>query len=157
MPRPSPWTRGPCRLVFTGKQTLQETLDAFGLPIVPEAFFAGRDFERNGLDAIPGSGRRRIGRMEVGRFIEYEKREDYWAKDLPFARGLDHFQTVRIDFFRDRQPALEAFKKGEITFREEFTTRSWAVEYDFPAVAAEARDQARVSASRRGRSSSAGR
>lgn len=123
------------RLVFSGQQTYQETLDAFGLPVVPEAFFAGRDFERTGLDAIPGSGRRKIGRMEAGRFIEYEKREDYWAKDLPFARGLDHFQTLRIDFFRDRQPALEAFKKGEITFREEFTTRSWAVEYDFPAVA----------------------
>jgi microcin C transport system substrate-binding protein len=124
------------RLVFSGRQTYQETLDAFVLPVVPEAFFAGREFERTGLDVIPGSGRRRIGRMEVGRFIEYETREDYWAKDLPFARGLDHFQTVRIDFFRDRQPALEAFKKGEITFREEFTTRSWAVEYDFPAVTA---------------------
>ena len=124
------------RLTFSGKQTYQETLEAFGLPVVPEAFFADRPFERTGLDVIPGSGGRRIGRMEVGRFIEYEKREDYWAKDLAFARGLDHFQTIRIDFFRDRQPALEAFKKGEITFREEFTTRSWAVEYDFPAVAA---------------------
>jgi microcin C transport system substrate-binding protein len=124
------------RLTFSGRQTYQETLAAFVLPIVPAAFFAGREFERTGLDVIPGSGRRKIGRMEIGRFIEYEKREDYWAKDLPFARGLDHFQTVRIDFFRDRQPALEAFKKGEITFREEFTTRSWAVEYDFPAVAA---------------------
>lgn len=123
------------RLVFSGKQTHQATLEGLVAPfgIFPKTFFDAREFERTGLAEIPGSGRYRIGRFETGRFIEYEKREDYWAKDLPFARGLDHFGTLRIDFFRDRQPALEAFKKGQITFREEFTTRSWATEYDFPA------------------------
>lgn len=123
------------RLVFSGDQTHQDALDAFGMPIVPQAFFDARAFETNDLTAIPGSGAYAVGRLAVGRFIEYEKRADYWARDMPFARGLDNFQTIRIDFFRDRQPALEAFKKGEIDFREEFTTRSWATEYDFPAVA----------------------
>ncbi|GGE09750.1 ABC transporter substrate-binding protein [Aureimonas endophytica] len=124
------------RLVFSGRQTPQSVLEAFQpvMPILPKSFFDGRDFERTGLTEIPGSGPYRIGRFETGRFIEYHRREDYWARDLPFARGLDHFDILRIDFFRDRQPALEAFKKGQITFREEFTTRSWASEYDFPAV-----------------------
>ncbi len=122
------------RLRFSGQQTHQDALGALTVPIVPAAFFEGRAFERTGLDAIPGSGRYAIKRFAVGRFIEYERRADDWARNLPFARGLDHFETLRIDFFRDRQPALEAFKKGQITFREEFTTRSWATEYDFPAV-----------------------
>jgi microcin C transport system substrate-binding protein len=122
------------RLVFNGRQTPIDALEALTLAILPQSFFDGREFERTGLDPIPGSGAYRIGRFETGRFIEYERRDDYWAADLPFARGLDHFATLRIDFFRDRQPALEAFKKGQITFREEFTTRSWATEYDFPAV-----------------------
>lgn len=124
------------RIVFSGRQTQQDALEALGIPILPKAFFDSRPFETNDLTEIPGSGRFKIGRMKVGQFIEYEKRADYWARDLPFARGLDHFQTIRLDFFRDRQPALEAFKKGEIDFREEFTTRSWATEYNFPAVAA---------------------
>ncbi|BDA82668.1 ABC transporter substrate-binding protein [Aureimonas sp. SA4125] len=122
------------KLVFTGRQTPQDALGALGIPIVPKAFFDGRVFDTTDLTEIPGSGLYSVGRFSVGRFIEYERRADYWAKDMPFARGLNHFQTIRIDFFRDRQPALEAFKKGEIDFREEFTTRSWATEYDFPAV-----------------------
>ncbi|MBC8130605.1 MAG: ABC transporter substrate-binding protein [Rhizobiaceae bacterium] len=124
------------RIVFSGRQTMPDVLLALAIPIVPKAFYDGRDFETNDLTEIPGSGRYRVGRMAVGQYIEYERREDYWAKDMNFARGLDHFQTIRIDFFRDRQPALEAFKKGEIDFREEFTTRSWATEYEFPAVKA---------------------
>ncbi|WP_206455238.1 extracellular solute-binding protein [Aurantimonas marina] len=123
------------RIGFSGDQSYQDALNAFGIPIVPRAFFEDKEFDRVSGETIPGSGRFAIARSEFGRFIEYRKREDYWAKDLPFARGLDHFDMLRIDFFRDRQPALEAFKKGIITFREEFTTKDWATEYDFPAVA----------------------
>ena len=122
------------RLVFTGQQNYQDALQALIIPIVPKAFFEARDFGRVTDEKIPGSGGYDIGRHAFGRFVEYERRSDYWAKDLGFAKGLGHFQTLRIDFFRDRQPALEAFKKGLITYREEFTSKDWATEYDFPAV-----------------------
>lgn len=118
---------------FSGRQTVLAALGALTLPVVPERFFADRSFTQGGFDAIPGTGRFRVGRYAQGRFIEYEKRDDYWGADMPFARGLDHFATVRIEFFRDRQAALEAFKKGEVTQRQEFTTRAWATEYNFPA------------------------
>ncbi|MCW4115988.1 extracellular solute-binding protein [Aurantimonas sp. MSK8Z-1] len=121
-------------IAFSGEQSLPDALDALAMPIVPKAFFDGKTFARTGSEPIPGSGQYAIGNFEFGRFVEYRRRPDYWAKDLPFARGLNHFDTIRIDFFRDRQPALEAFKKGLITFREEFTTKDWATEYDFPAV-----------------------
>ncbi|WP_102961107.1 extracellular solute-binding protein [Mangrovicella endophytica] len=121
-------------LTFSGRQNVAQALGTFGVPIIPRAFFAGRGLDSVSREAVPGSGQYRIGRAEFGTFIEYEKRDDYWAKDLPFVRGLNHFQTIRIDFFRDRQPALEAFKKGLITVREEFTTKDWATQYDFPAV-----------------------
>ena len=122
------------RIVFSGKQNYQDALQALVLPVVQKAFFEAKDFERVTNEEIVGSGGYTIGRYGFGRFIEYERRADYWAKDLGFAKGLGHFQTLRIDFFRDRQPALEAFKKGLITFREEFTSKDWATEYDFPAV-----------------------
>ncbi|MCE7030738.1 extracellular solute-binding protein [Jiella avicenniae] len=122
------------RLVFSGKQTDQDALGVFGMPIVPKAFFDAEPFESVTAKAIPGSGRFEIGAMEFGRYIEYRKRQDYWAKEMGFARGLDHFDTIRIEFFRDRTVAFEAFKKGSITFREEFTSKTWATDYNFPAV-----------------------
>lgn len=123
------------RIVFSGRQSLQDAISAIGYPIIPKAFFTETPFERAGEAEIPGSGRFTIGRHERGRFIEYRKRDDYWAKDLPFAKGFDHFDAIRVDFFRDRQGAFEAFKKGAVTFREEFTSKSWATEYNFPAIA----------------------
>ncbi|WP_182086063.1 extracellular solute-binding protein [Aureimonas sp. ME7] len=122
------------RIVFSGRQTVPTALAALSMPIVPEAFFANRPFAQGGFDAIPGSGAWGVGRYAAGRYIEYEKRADYWGRDMPFAQGLGHFQTIRVEFFRDRQAALEAFKKGDVTFREEFTTRAWASEYNFPAI-----------------------
>jgi len=80
------------------------------------------------------SGGWRISRLDGGKFVEYERVKDYWAKDMPFAVGFGHFDKLRIDFFRDRIAPFEAFKKGEITWREEFTSKVWATEYNFPAV-----------------------
>ena len=59
---------------------------------------------------------------------------DYWGRDLPVNRGLYHFDRIRIEFYRDRQAAFEAFKKGDILYRQEFTSRVWATGYDFPAI-----------------------
>ncbi|WP_062227315.1 extracellular solute-binding protein [Aureimonas frigidaquae] len=126
---------GTVRLVFSGRQTVPAALGAMaGIPILRKGFFDARSFARVTMEEIPGSGRYRVGRYEAGRYIEYERRADYWAADLPFARGLDHLQTLRIEFYRDRQAALQAFKKGDVTCREEFTTKAWATEYDIPAV-----------------------
>lgn len=122
------------RIAFNENQNYQDAIGVLSLPVLSKAFFEGRTLDDPTDEIIPGTGRYTVGRYAFGRFIEYEKREDYWAKDLGFAKGLDHFQTLRLDFFRERQTALEAFKKGLITFREEFTSKSWATEYDFPAI-----------------------
>jgi microcin C transport system substrate-binding protein len=59
---------------------------------------------------------------------------DSWQKDLPVMRGLDNFDTRRTEYFRDGTVALEAFKAGQIDFREENVAKEWATAYDFPAV-----------------------
>ncbi|MDY8109865.1 extracellular solute-binding protein [Fulvimarina sp. 2208YS6-2-32] len=121
-------------ITMASTQNYQDALSSLGIPIIPRAFFNGKDFARVTDEVIPGSGQYGVGRYNFNGFIEYEKRADYWARDLGFAKGLNHFQTIRIDFFRDRQPAFEAFRKGLIHFREEFTTKDWATGYNFPAV-----------------------
>ena len=48
--------------------------------------------------------------------------------------GTNNFDRMRFEYFRDRQVAFEAFKAGKINFHEEYTSRIWATDYDFPAV-----------------------
>ena len=71
-----------------------------------------------------------------GRTIVYKRNPDYWAKDLPVNRGRWNFDEIRFEYFRDRTAGMEAFKAGTYDFREEFTSKVWATEYDFPAIRA---------------------
>ena len=105
-----------------------------GLPVFSEKYWSTRDFTASTLEPPLGSGAYKVGRFEQGRFIEFERVPDYWAKDLPVNIGTNNFDRVRWEYFRDRQVAFEAFKGGAITFQEEFTSRIWATGYDFPAV-----------------------
>lgn len=127
---------GPREVVvrFTGRQSKLLPLTIVEYPIFPAAYWAGRDFAASTLEPPLGSGPYRIGDFATGKFIEYNRVEDYWARDLPTIRGHFHFDIVRLEFFRDRTTAFEAFKKGDITWREEFTSKQWATGYDFPAV-----------------------
>ncbi|MGL4813632.1 MAG: extracellular solute-binding protein [Beijerinckiaceae bacterium] len=105
-----------------------------GMPILSEKYWSGRDFEASTLESPLGSGAYKVGRFEQGRFIEFERVKDYWAKDLPVNVGLNNFDVVRWDYFRDRQVAFEAFKSGVLTFHGEYTSRFWHTLYDFPAI-----------------------
>jgi microcin C transport system substrate-binding protein len=120
---------------FTDKASAQLPLSVAGLPIFSKAWWADKDFEASTLTPVLGSGPYKVGRFETGLFIEYERVPDYWGADLPVNRGHYNFDVIRIDFFRERQAGFEAFKKGDITLREEFTSKTWATGYDFPAVA----------------------
>lgn len=123
-------------LRFSGRQSLSAPLDAATYPILSQVDVERRgDFKASTLEPFVGSGPYRVGAFEVGRFIEYERVPDYWAADRPAGRGQNNFDVIRIDFYRERAVGFEAFKKGLIQFREEFTSKTWATEYDFPAVA----------------------
>lgn len=104
------------------------------LPIVSKAWWAGRDFEASTMDPPLGSGPYRVGRVEPGRFIEYERVTDWWGAELPVARGRWNFDIVRYDVYREQAAAFEDFKAGRIALREEFLSLVWATQYDFPAL-----------------------
>ncbi len=121
-------------LRFNGRQSDRAILAiAHTVPILSASHFADREFDASTLDPVLGSGPWKVGRFSAGKFVEYERAKDYWARQMPFAIGLNHFDTIRIDFFRDRVAPFEAFKKGEILWRQEFTSKVWATEYNFPA------------------------
>jgi microcin C transport system substrate-binding protein len=104
-----------------------------GLPVFSRAYYSSRPFDETTLAAPLGSGPYKVGRFEAGRFIEYERVKDWWGAQLPVAAGRHNFDVLRWEFYRDRGVAFEGFKAKNYLFREEFTSRIWATQYDFPA------------------------
>ena len=122
------------RYTFTGTETRDLPLVVAGLPILPKAYYATREFDQTTLEPPLGSGPYKIGEFRQGTFVSYKRREDYWGKDLPVNRGRYNFDELRYEYYRDRTAALESFKAGAFDLREEFTARDWATAYDIPAV-----------------------
>ena len=103
-------------------------------PIFAKAHFAERDFEQPDLTPPMGSGPYRVGDVDPGRNVTYERREDYWAKDLPVRAGMYNFDQIVYEYFRDHDVALEAFKAGAFDFNEVYSSKNWSESYKFPAV-----------------------
>ena len=122
------------RVRLTPQRSRDLHLVIAGLPILSERYWQGRDFEASTLEAPLGSGPYKVGPFEQGRFIEFERVADYWGKDLPVNVGLNNFDRIRYEYFRDRIVAFEAFKNGTLTYNEEYTSRIWSTGYDFPAM-----------------------
>jgi microcin C transport system substrate-binding protein len=104
------------------------------LPIFSRAYYGKREFDESTMDVPLGSGPYKVGRLETGRYIEYDRVKDWWGADLPVTRGLNNFDVLRWEFYRDREVAFEGFKGRSFLFNEEFTSRVWATRYDFPAI-----------------------
>jgi microcin C transport system substrate-binding protein len=119
---------------FAPKRGRDVPLFVATLPIFSRAYYSAKNFEESTLDTPLGSGPYKVGRLEAGRFIEYDRVKDWWGSDLPCRRGLNNFDVVRYEFYRDREAAFQAFTGKNYLFREEFTARVWATRYDFPAV-----------------------
>jgi len=121
-------------VTFAAKRGRDVPLYVAGLPIFSKAYYSKKPFDESTMDIPLGSGPYKIGRLESGRYIEYDRVKDWWAKDLPVARGFFNFDTVRYEFYRDRDVAFEGFTGRNYLYREEFTARIWNTRYDFPAI-----------------------
>lgn len=119
---------------FTGNNVRDLPMLVASLPVLSAAYYADNDFTRTTLDAPLGSGPYRVKDLKQGNFISYERRDDYWARDLPVNRGRYNFDEIKLLYFRDRTTELEAIKAGELDLREDFTSKHWATEYEIDAV-----------------------
>ncbi|MBR0756158.1 ABC transporter substrate-binding protein [Bradyrhizobium jicamae] len=121
-------------VTFAEKRARDVPLFVASLPIFSKAYYANRNFEESTLDIPLGSGPYKVGKFEANRYIEYNRVKDWWGAELPVCRGMFNYDTVRYEFYRDRDVAFEGFTAKNYLFREEFTARIWATRYDFPAI-----------------------
>ena len=118
---------------FAEKRGRDVPLFVAALPIFSRVYYSKKPFDESTLDIPLGSGAYKVGRFEVGHFIEFQRVKDWWGADLPVARGQGNFDVVRFEYYRDREVGFEGFTAKNYLFREEFTSRTWATRYDFPA------------------------
>ncbi|BAK65130.1 ABC transporter substrate binding protein precursor [Sphingobium sp. SYK-6] len=101
--------------------------------LLPRHHYETHDLLAASLDRPLGSGPYEVGRFSAGRWIEYERVKDYWAKDLPINKGRYNFDIVRHDYYRDATIANEAFFAGNADLRFETSAVRWASEAKIPA------------------------
>jgi microcin C transport system substrate-binding protein len=78
------------------------------------------------IDIPIASGPYRIGRVQFGKDITYERDPHYWAKDLNVRKGLFNFDRITYKIYKDSTAQLEAFKAGEFDYMQSFVAREWA-------------------------------
>jgi len=107
-----------------------------GLPVMSAKWFAdtGAVLDESRLEPGLGSGPYQLDRYDINARIVYRRNPDYWGRDLPINLGRSNYDTIRIEYFGDSSAALEGFKAGAYTFRNENSSKNWATAYDFPAV-----------------------
>ena len=122
------------KFTFKGQQNRELPLIVGQLPVLPKHYWQGRNFDTTTLEPPLGSGPYRIGKVDPGRSITYERVADYWGRELSVNRGRYNFATLRFEYYRDSTVALEAFKANAFDFRQENTAKIWATQYKFPAI-----------------------
>ncbi len=95
-----------------------------------------RDISQPTQEAPLGSSAYRVGKFESGRYVEYNRVADYWAKDLNSKIGTDNFDVLRYDLYGEESVMLEAFKGDGFDYRFERSSKNWATSYTaLPALA----------------------
>jgi microcin C transport system substrate-binding protein len=127
---------GPRQVKFTFKPGRHRDLPTLlaTLPVLSKAYYGKVDFTKTTFTPPLGSGPYKVAKIEPGRSIVYGRNPDYWARDLPVNKGRYNFDRLRIDYYRDRDVAFQAIFAGAYDFREEYTSKSWATQYDKPPV-----------------------
>lgn len=104
------------------------------MPVLPKHAINPDTFENTTLAPPVGSGPYKVGKLDAGRSITFERDPNYWGRDLPVNRGRFNFDEVRFDYYREGTAMFDAFKSGQIDLWPEEDPRRWANGYDFPAI-----------------------
>jgi microcin C transport system substrate-binding protein len=62
----------------------------------------------------PNTGPYYISTVEKGKYIEFSRNENWWAKDYHYFRNRYNVDRIRVDIIRDIQTSFNHFLKGEL-------------------------------------------
>ncbi|MGI3745151.1 MAG: extracellular solute-binding protein [Janthinobacterium lividum] len=123
------------RFDFKSNESRTLPLDLASLPVFPEHWWKDRDFANGGGFEIPvGSGPYRIGKVDPGRSITFERNADWWGKDLPVNRGQYNFDHFSVEYFGDTDVARQVLRGGGYDYNREYSATGYSIGYDSPAL-----------------------
>lgn len=122
------------RFDFASKENRELPMTVGEVAILPKHDWQQRPFNQTSLQPPLGSGPYHIASIDAGRRIVYQRNPDYWGRHLSVNRGLHNFDRISYHYYRDGSVAFEGFKAHQYDVREENKAKTWATEYNFPAV-----------------------
>jgi microcin C transport system substrate-binding protein len=126
---------GVVRYRFKNADNRTLALDLATLPVLPEHWWKSHDFAAGGgFEAPLGSGPYKVGKIDNGRSITFERDPTWWARDLPVSRGLYNFDHVSVEFFGDIEVARQVLRGGGYDYNREFSATGYTVGYASPAL-----------------------
>lgn len=127
---------GDNKVRFTFTQPEPELALIIGMrPILQKSQWEGLEFTESGLDNVPvTTAPYVISDFEAGRSVTLTRNPDYWGQDLPFRRGTNNLDEIKLEFFTDAAVMFEAFKAGEINTFRETNSEKWRTQFNFPSV-----------------------
>ncbi|KPW77750.1 Extracellular solute-binding protein [Pseudomonas cannabina] len=123
------------RFDFKNNDSRTLPLDLASLPVFPEHWWKTRDFASGaGFEVPPGSGPYRIGHVDPGRSITFERDPDWWGKDLPVNKGVYNFDKFIVEYFGDIDVARTVLKGGAYDYNREFSATGYSIRYEGPSL-----------------------
>lgn len=101
--------------------------------ILPEHYWREHDITETSTKPPLSSGPYRVGKFELGKYIEFERVEDYWGKDLGLNKGSFNLDVLRFEVYRDATVARESLRKGLLDAYSERSAAQWLTGYDTEA------------------------
>ena len=99
------------------------------LPVFSPKWAGSKPFDQVVSEPPIASGPYRVGPLDIGKTISYERRADYWATGLPVRKGMFNFDTVTYQYFRDKLGEEESLKAGMLDALEETSISAWMRRY----------------------------
>ncbi|WP_407316400.1 extracellular solute-binding protein [Pseudomonas sp. nanlin1] len=123
------------RFDFKSNESRTLPLDLASLPVLPQHWWKTRDFANGGgFEAPLGSGPYRLGKIDNGRSVTFERNPDWWGKDLPVSRGMYNFDQFSVEYFGDTEVARQVLRGGGFDFNREFSATGYSIGYNSPAL-----------------------
>jgi microcin C transport system substrate-binding protein len=104
--------------------------------VLPQHWWEGKD--ANGkprnigastLEPPMGSGPYKMASFSAGSSITFQRDPNYWGASEPTEIGMNNFDTVRFEYFRDPDVAFEGFKGDQFDWWSENRAKRWATGY----------------------------
>jgi microcin C transport system substrate-binding protein len=109
----------------------QLIIQTAGFIPLPKHYWGERDITVTTMEQPVGSGPYKIGLIDPGHKIVFDRVKDYWAKDLNITRGHYNFDHIEAIYFFDKSVMLQALRGGVFDYYRDQNENDFATAYDF--------------------------